>query len=59
MGDPRQIAHLLRQGHEDKSVELEWPFCVEKPAGWAPFSDRFSRTEWMRWPWPALGDGGV
>ncbi|GAC1393280.1 MAG: hypothetical protein NVS3B10_00570 [Polyangiales bacterium] len=37
--------------HDGKSVE-SWRFVTEKPAGWAPFCERFARGDWMRWPWP-------
>lgn len=31
-------------------ADLEWRFCEPKPKGWAPFSDRFERADWMVWP---------
>jgi hypothetical protein len=34
---------------DKKPSALEWRFCEEKPDGWSPFSDRFPRSDWMRW----------
>lgn len=31
-------------------ASLEWRFCNERPDDWSPFSDRFQRSDWMRWP---------
>jgi len=36
----------------DNPVELEWRFVTAKPADWSPFNDRFTRRDWMNWPWP-------
>lgn len=42
---------LIADAH-DTPVEIEWRFTQPCPAGWTPFSSRFRRKEWMRWPWP-------
>ena len=34
----------------DTMVELEWRFVEARPEGWSPFSERFPRADWMRWP---------
>ena len=28
----------------------EWRFCEEQPAGWTPFTERYPRQPWMKWP---------
>lgn len=32
------------------ATQLEWRFCERRPDDWSPFSDRFPRASWMRWP---------
>jgi len=33
----------------DMAVSLDMRFIEEKPEGWSPFSDRFSKADWMNW----------
>ena len=37
---------------DDGHTLAEWSFSSSRDADWEPFSDRFSRASWMRWPWP-------
>jgi hypothetical protein len=41
---------VITMSHDDNPFCFEWRFCEEKPENWAPFSGRFPRAEWMRWP---------
>lgn len=34
----------------DEFSDLEWRFVKEQPAERSPFTDRFPRASWMRWP---------
>lgn len=34
----------------DKPTRVEWRFCEVRAADWSPFSDRFTRGDWMQWP---------
>jgi len=40
----------------------QWDASMLTRPDWTPFSDRFPREEWMRWPWPVAskegGEGG-
>jgi hypothetical protein len=40
----------VQQAHTDKSVEIEWRFCNQRPDDWSPFCERFCRADWMIWP---------
>lgn len=46
--------HAMRQlvDAHDRQVTLEWRSANEREAGWQPWSDRFPRAGWMKWPWP-------
>jgi len=41
---------IIRHAHDNPNVELEWRFVEERDREWQPFSDRFPRAAWMRWP---------
>lgn len=46
---------ILAAYDEPRPDDLEWRFCSEKPAGWAPWvnpngTSRFQRAAWMQWP---------
>lgn len=43
---------VITDVHDAPVPELEWRFVDERPAGWDPFTDRFPRADWMRWPYP-------
>ena len=30
--------------------EIEWRFCKIQAEDWGPFSDRFPKADWMKWP---------
>jgi hypothetical protein len=32
------------------SFHVAWRFITAKPDNWSPFSSRFERAAWMRWP---------
>lgn len=44
----------IRAAYDKQVRNVEWRFCEEKPEGWAPFSDRFPRAKWMKWPGTAI-----
>lgn len=51
---------VVIDSHDDpKPTELEQRFCEEQESDWSPFTDRFPRADWMRWPCPkdTNGDG--
>ena len=40
---------IILSSFDKRPQNLAWRFCDEKPEGWAPFTDRFERGDWMRW----------
>ena len=45
-----EAKRIIREAHDAKPTELEWRFCEERPEGWTPFTDRFPKADWMKWP---------
>lgn len=41
---------VIVAAHDEPPTEVSWRFVEERPADWAPFSDRFPRGTWMQWP---------
>jgi hypothetical protein len=31
-------------------LAIDWRFCQERDANWAPFCERFPQADWMQWP---------
>lgn len=48
--DEEDAMRVILAAHDNPEVELEWRFVEQREDGWAPFSSRFQRVEWMRWP---------
>ena len=40
----------ILDAYDVRPTDLEWRFCEERPNNWTPFSERFPRAAWMRWP---------
>ncbi len=41
----------IRDCHDaPKPRDLDWRFIEERGEEWEPFSDRFPRGKWMKWP---------
>lgn len=56
MADTEQAAQeIIRHSFDDRTTPIRWRFTEDAEPGWEPFTDRFPRREWMRWPWP-VGD---
>lgn len=45
---------ILRRYEWPRPDAIEWRFCQQMPAGSDPFSKRFPRADWMRWPAPEV-----
>lgn len=41
---------VVAEAHDESEPVIEWRFVKPRDGGWSPFSDRFERAEWMRWP---------
>ena len=37
----------------DTPRDLEFRFVSDRADDWEPFTDRFERGDWMKWPWTA------
>lgn len=48
--DEDAAREVIVSAHDDPPVSLAWRFVKPRAGGWSPFSDRFERAEWMRWP---------
>lgn len=35
----------------DTPREIEFRFVSDRADDWEPFTDRFARAKWMKWPW--------
>ena len=40
---------LVLASFDKRPEAIEWRFCEPRPDGWAPFSERFPRGDWMKW----------
>jgi len=52
MAESEEDAKLKIEAAHDNPCELDWRFVEECEPGWEPFSSRFARRDWMKWPWP-------
>lgn len=44
---------VIRDAHDDPRDGIDsWRFTDLCPTHWEPFTGRFPRAAWMRWPWP-------
>lgn len=41
---------LIFNAYDTPPFTIQWRFCHRKEPSWSPFSERFPRAEWMRWP---------
>lgn len=41
---------VIRAAHDNRPRAIQWRFANECPEGWSPFTDRFPRRKWMKWP---------
>jgi hypothetical protein len=41
---------IIEAAHDPGHAPVEWRFITENEPTWSPFSDRFPRRAWMRWP---------
>lgn len=57
--DERAARKIIYDAYDEGKWPAEWRFTEEKEEGWAPFSDRFQRADWMKWPYPKDGAGEV
>lgn len=48
--DEEDAMRVILAAHDNPKTDLEWRFVEQREDGWAPFSSRFQRVEWMRWP---------
>ena len=47
---PEGARDQILTAYDVRPDDVEWRFCDERPDGWAPFTDRFPRADWMQWP---------
>lgn len=47
-----EVRAIIARSFDDGEGPAEWRFIEERPTDWKPFSERFPRAPWMRWPWP-------
>lgn len=52
--DESSAIEIIRRAydHKKRPAILDLRFCEERSAQWKPFTDRFPKANWMRWPWP-------
>ncbi len=43
---------VLRKCFDPGHGLIEWSFVEQRPDDWEPFTDRFPRRDWMKWPFP-------
>lgn len=48
--DEEAAKRVILDAFDAEPGELTWRFAKERDG--SPFSDRFPRADWMRWPWP-------
>ncbi len=51
-GNEDAARDVIAESFDDGYAVAEWSFTDQRADDWAPFCERFSRAEWMRWPWP-------
>lgn len=47
---PTDAEGLIRLAYDTPPDRIEFRFVEPQQPGWEPFSDRFPRARWMRWP---------
>lgn len=50
--DEAGAKRVIEKAHDPGCSPGEWRFVSVRLRGWEPFSDRFPRADWMKWPWP-------
>lgn len=49
---------IIEQAHDEpRPLPLEWRFVSPRDPSWSPFSDRFPKADWMKWPETPNGNG--
>lgn len=54
--DEDAAREVILASYDTRPADVEWRFVEEMPAGSSPFTDRFPRAGWMRWPDEAPGN---
>lgn len=49
---------VIVEAHDSPLPPIEWRFAEPRPRNWEPFSERFPRAVWMRWPHPVEEGSG-
>lgn len=49
-GSQVDAQRVIVAAHDSPLPAIEWRFAEQRGRGWSPFSDRFPRAPWMRWP---------
>lgn len=53
--DEAAARKVIEASYDDGAAGvLEWSFSNERADDWEPFCERFTRGDWMKWPWPAV-----
>jgi len=52
MAYSEDAAKAILRGTHDDGYEPNFDFVSRRNKNWSPFSDRFKRAEWMKWPQP-------
>jgi hypothetical protein len=48
---------IIENAHDEpRPLPLEWRFVSTRAPDWSPFSDRFPRADWMKWPEEGTAD---
>lgn len=46
----RKVAAAYDVRIENPLTDIEWRFINQRADDWEPFTDRFPRADWMKWP---------
>lgn len=55
--DETAAREVVVSSYDRRPEALEWRFCEPRPDDWTPFSGRFQKQDWMRWPPPVSQTG--
>lgn len=45
-----EAKETIKNAHDSGFEPDEWRFINNRSDEWSPFSDRFQKREWMKWP---------
>lgn len=48
--DEAAAKEAVTAAYDMRPADMEWRFCEPRPDDWSPFSGRFPRADWMKWP---------